>query len=454
MDKHKVILYIRVSDIMQEEKESLSYQKKECLAYCKNKGYEIYKIIEEVGSAWIEGKRKGFEELKEEIEQGNFNKLILYSFSRLARNQYLAHTILHGMKRNNIKLEVITEPFLNSDSPMNGMILAMFASQAELESELKSKIVKRRMKEYAREGYWLFPPPRGYDLIEGILYENEEAEIIKEMFNDYISGIKLQRLSEKYGVSTTGINNQISNVAYIGKTKFGFAGRINSKRVQGLKGEIFEGKHKRIIGDDIFYKAQKIRKNRQKLYSSPITNKTQFILNGLLKYKGYLLRPRSVKRKNGSFYDYYRYQPRGKKEFFMIQREIIDSKIIEELKKYSKQISLDEFKSNFKIDFTRKIALLKSKRNKTLELYTDAFIDKDTLSKKITRIDTEIKELEIKNNKLQKNKKTNINLQKKLNILMKNFDKKDLLEKNKILKIFIEEIIVEDKENVEIIFKI
>ena len=91
----KALLYIRVSDEMQEEKNSLAYQEKEVMEYCKYKKYEVYKKIAEVGSAWREGERKGFEELEYEIEKANFDILVLYSISRLARNQYVAHTIMH-----------------------------------------------------------------------------------------------------------------------------------------------------------------------------------------------------------------------------------------------------------------------------------------------------------------------------------------------------------------------
>lgn len=454
-NKKKIILYLRVSDIMQEEKESLAYQKKECLNYCKSKGYEVYKVIEEVGSAWIEGKRKGFEELKEEIEIGNFDTLILYSLSRLARNQYLAHSIFHGMKKNDIKLEIITEPFLNSDSPMNGVILALLASQAELESELKSKIVKRRMKEYARNGYWVFPPPRGYDLIKGILYPNAEAHLIREMFNDYLEGKSIGELSEKYLLSSAGIKNQLSNVAYIGKTKFGFEGRKNSKRVKGLPGEIFEGRHEGIIDELTFSQVQKMKKNRTRNYVRMNNSaKEKFILNGLLKYKNSFLRPRSVKRKDETYYEYYRYQKRNDKEFFMIKRELVDSQIVNELKKYSAQISLNKYKSSIHTNFNRKISLLETKRNKTVELYTEGFLEKSDFLKKIGKIDFDLKDLKNKKITSEKKPSKNINLQKKLNALMKNFDKKDYSEQSKILKIFIEEIIVEDKENIEIIFKL
>ena len=45
-----VIIYNRVSTIMQDKNESLTEQTDECIRYCKTNGYEIYKIALKKGA--------------------------------------------------------------------------------------------------------------------------------------------------------------------------------------------------------------------------------------------------------------------------------------------------------------------------------------------------------------------------------------------------------------------
>ena len=44
----KAIIYNRVSTIMQEKSESLSEQTDECIKFCKEKGYDIFKVFKDV----------------------------------------------------------------------------------------------------------------------------------------------------------------------------------------------------------------------------------------------------------------------------------------------------------------------------------------------------------------------------------------------------------------------
>ena len=64
----KAIIYNRVSTIMQEKSESLSEQTDECIKFCKEKGYDIFKVFKDVKSGTIND-REGYLELKKHIER-------------------------------------------------------------------------------------------------------------------------------------------------------------------------------------------------------------------------------------------------------------------------------------------------------------------------------------------------------------------------------------------------
>ena len=450
----KALLYIRVSDEMQEEKNSLAYQEKEVMEYCKYKKYEVYKKIAEVGSAWREGERKGFEELEYEIEKANFDILVLYSISRLARNQYVAHTIMHKLRMNEIEYEVVTEPFLNSNSPFSKQMFALLASQAEMESDLKSDVVRRRMLQKTREGYWLFQPPMGYDLKDNILYPNNEAEKVRNMYKDLISGYPINELCRKYSISNPGVRRVLTNVAYLGKTKFGFEGRDKKgKRVTNKPGEIFDGKHEAIIDEETFYIAQNVLKSIRNKHFSIVKHleRPSFILSGLLFHVSCLetakMHGRSILRKNGSRYEYYLCCKRGCN--FSILKNNIEPVVIDELKKYASGMNLGK-KEDKKENFSSKIKQLEKKKENLIDAYTEGYLEREIFRKKMNEVESSLVMFRKEN---KKEEKKPVNLDKKLKKLLKNFDEKDCLEQRKILCLFIDKIVVHDKENVEIFFK-
>ena len=82
---------------MQEEKDSLSNQEKQAIEYCNFKKYKVYKIIKEVASG-RSSDRDGFVELQNEISENNFDVLIFYELSRLARSCVTIHNLVHSMR--------------------------------------------------------------------------------------------------------------------------------------------------------------------------------------------------------------------------------------------------------------------------------------------------------------------------------------------------------------------
>lgn len=68
----KVIIYARVSTIMQDEKDSLEYQIKKCVSYCEMHDLDCIKIIKDVESGGKD-ERNGFLELQQELEKNVYN---------------------------------------------------------------------------------------------------------------------------------------------------------------------------------------------------------------------------------------------------------------------------------------------------------------------------------------------------------------------------------------------
>src|SRR5712691_6018281 len=84
-EQGKTIAYARVSSPSQEK--DLATQKEALRAYCLEQGVKVDQWVEDVGSA-LNYKRKGFNQIIEDIELGHVKRLILGSQDRFVRFGY------------------------------------------------------------------------------------------------------------------------------------------------------------------------------------------------------------------------------------------------------------------------------------------------------------------------------------------------------------------------------
>ena len=176
-----------------------------------------------------------------------------------------------------------------------------------------------------------------------------------------------------------------------------------------------------------------------------------FILSGLLFHASCLetakMYGRSVLRKSGNRYEYYLCCKRGC--HFSILKNNIETAVINELKKYASVISLGK-KENKKEDFSKKIKHLEKKKENLIDAYTEGYLEREIFRKKMNEVESSLAMFRKED---KKEEKRPVNLDKKLKKLLIDFDEKDHLEQKRILCLFIDKIVVHDKENVEIFFK-
>ena len=95
---------------------------------------------------------------------------------------------------------------------------------------------------------------------------------------------------------------------------------------------------------------------------------------------------------------------------------------------------------------------LSSKRTRIVSAYLDGNLERNIYLEEVQKIDAQLKETQISTpKKLKPIQETSYT---SLIKLVDNFDSKDNLEKNSILKLLIEEVIFIEKENIEVVFKI
>lgn len=205
-----------------------------------------------------------------------FDVILVWKFSRFARNQ--EESIVYKSMLNKqcgINVISISEPVI--EGPFGDLIERIIEWSDEYYSINLAQEVKRGMTEKVSRGGAVSVPAFGYDIVDGVYVPNKDAETVKSIFNDYLSGMGFRAIAIKYtelGVKNrygNGLDNRfieylLRNPVYCGKIRWCTQGRGASKRdYDNPHNLIVDGAHEPIISKDIFDMAQdKIKAQKRK----------------------------------------------------------------------------------------------------------------------------------------------------------------------------------------------
>lgn len=141
----KAIIYLRTST----EDQQPENQKKDCLEFAKNKGYEVTEVLLEQLSGFKQIERPEYEKAKEKARKGEIQAVIVWAFDRWVRNRDTMLEDATILKNYGCKLHSVQDAWIESiniEGPLGRTIqefmLGMMASIAEMESQRKSERVK------------------------------------------------------------------------------------------------------------------------------------------------------------------------------------------------------------------------------------------------------------------------------------------------------------------------
>ena len=221
MTAKKVVTYLRVSTVNQIDNTSIETQREKIDLYCK---LNDYKIIEEFKDEAISAKhehtREDYQRLIKFIgnKENKIDAIMVYKSDRIHRSLRNLMNMISYIQGLGIDFISITEQF--DTSTAQGMLfLQMLGSFSEFERKLiaertKSGRIANHKKELSSGGR----PPFGYKMEDKKLVINEEeAEIVKEIFKLRNKGKTLEFIGNKFGMSKQRIHGIIKNQTYTGK---------------------------------------------------------------------------------------------------------------------------------------------------------------------------------------------------------------------------------------------
>ncbi|MFZ5968302.1 MAG: recombinase family protein [Bacillota bacterium] len=302
----RAVGYTRVSTKEQGEfGYSIDAQHQVIENYCRQHGYELVAIYEDKG---VSGKstegRKALENLMTDARKGNFDLVLVWKTSRLARKQLDLLSIVSELGALNVSFKSCTENF-DTDSPSGKLLFQIMGGISEFERNTIVENVRMGMKQRAREGEWNGGIILGYDVVRiqgkntkdihsSLVINAQEAMIVQEIFELYASGKGLKAIVgtlNRKGYKTkkgnpfnvNGVRDILHNPTYTGKIRFNVRENWSEKRRKGFNPNpiIVPGKHEGIISEELWNKVRQIydsKSGRQKK-----TFHGSFPLTGLLR---------------------------------------------------------------------------------------------------------------------------------------------------------------------------
>ena len=288
--KLRVAAYCRVSSDSSDQMNSFVAQLNHYTALISSK--ENWTLTDLYADAGISGtsaeKRPDFQRLLSDCRKGLVDKILVKSISRFARNTKECLEIIRELK--SIGIGVCFEEQNIDTSNMSGELLtSVFAAIAQKESESLSAKMRWSYQYRMKSGTFLpSSVPFGY-MLQGkkILINEENAEIVRYIFNAYLAGYGIAEIAEQLNQQKvlnrtwhcTMITRILSNERYIGdslwqKTYATDDLPVRQVRNNGEREQYYaERTHPPIIALEVFQAVQALKSQRREKYYSELHSK-------------------------------------------------------------------------------------------------------------------------------------------------------------------------------------
>ena len=236
-------------------------------------------------------KRPGFQKMISDAKTKPtpFQIILVWKFSRFARNREDS-IVYKSMLRKQCGIDVVSIAEPLSDDKTSLLIEALLEAMDEYYSINLGEEVKRGMTEKATRGEVLSVPPYGYEIKnKEYVIKEDEAKIVKYIFESYAKGKAARGIVEECNAmgarSHRGncfelrtIEYILNNPVYIGKIRWNPL-RKTKRNYDDPDLIIVDGKHERIITNELWEKAQEISKKKKSTHKK---SEKPFAFNNVL----------------------------------------------------------------------------------------------------------------------------------------------------------------------------
>lgn len=300
--KLRVAAYARVSAEMELKLHSLKEQRDYYREYITNRSdWELVEIYSDYGISGTTIQRPEFQRMLEDCRAGKIDLVVTKSVTRFARNTVILLQTIRELKELGIDCFFEKEN-MHSISPDGELLLTLLAMYAEEEARSASENQRWRIQKRFEQGQPWVGNMLGYRLIDGkMVIVPEEAEIVRQIFADYLSGMGKSAIANKLAKSgittpyvtkwTYGmISKTLTNEKYAGNMLLQkkYTPDFRTKKTKENHGNVrqyfVEDSHDPIIDKQTFDAVQQEILRRQKKHSSHklAVEKTTNLFRGMI----------------------------------------------------------------------------------------------------------------------------------------------------------------------------
>ena len=282
----RIAIYTRKS-VYREHSESIDTQIELCKNYFRNEENE-YEVFIDEGFSGGNTNRPSFLNMMDMIKLGKFDVVAIYKIDRISRNIVDFFKIYEELEKYNVKLVSITENF-DTTTPVGKMMMIMLSAFADMERENIRQRVKDNMIALAKKGCFtggFVPFGCEVEKKEGKSYlKIVDSDILQLMFTKYLE-LGTLYATQKYlldnNIKTVTARSSLRDILrnpvycksseevskYL-ESKYEVVGKANGKgyvtygKTSGYP-TLIVGKHRACIDADLFLKVNMlIDKNRE-----------------------------------------------------------------------------------------------------------------------------------------------------------------------------------------------
>lgn len=256
----RAVILARVST----DGQSLDSQVEKLIEEAKRLGYEDYVIVQahESGVKLDTEERQTIQAMKDEIEKGGVEMVIIWEVSRLARRPKVLYEVREYLIKRNVNLRCMTPAFtmLQADGkidPTASIVFAIFGTMAEQEAIMTKQRMRRGMiAKRERLGFIGGNILLGYKVKDDkIVIDEDKAELVRDIFKRYVSGQSMlsiaRDLTETGDLGYSGVESASCMVRYM----------LHRSEYAGIRGKTYD--YPAIISEELWGEACRVRDGRR-----------------------------------------------------------------------------------------------------------------------------------------------------------------------------------------------
>lgn len=257
----RVAIYTRksVEDAEDKQFNSIDAQRQMCENFIAAKAAEGWVALsdryDDYGYSGGDLDRPAYQRLIADCEAGKIDKIIVFRIDRMTRSTKDFCDFDEKMKRLGVGFTSVSEPFVDTSSPMGELVVSLIVSFGQWERKTIQERIQRHFKTALDQGYFVGGVvPYGYKVENHCLMpDGATAENVPRIFRLFIESGSVKKVAARLyeeGIermpghpwTTQSVHNFLSNVRYVGDAK--------------SHGKIVKGRQPALITRDLWNKAQ------------------------------------------------------------------------------------------------------------------------------------------------------------------------------------------------------